>query len=164
MSTPYKNFIITEKQLLILSFLLYLSLLLGFLFGEDSTGGAFLDYKNQKNIVNLFTINFTDTLLNYDNYNTRHSPVLLIILSFFESLKFSDSVIRLIYLHFNLILPFLFYSILKIKFKTCEHLNVLCFLLIGILFISPTFRSLSIWPDSRLVGLTFFVLSIYFYI
>ena len=37
-------------------------------------------------------------------------------------------------------------------------------ILIGLIFLSPTFRSLSIWPDSRLLGLTIFSLIIFFYL
>jgi hypothetical protein len=34
----------------------------------------------------------------------------------------------------------------------------------SVIFISPTFRSLAIWPDSRLFGLLFFVLSLIFFL
>ena len=33
-----------------------------------------------------------------------------------------------------------------------------------LIFLSPTFRSLAIWPDSRLIGLTLFTLSIYYFL
>ena len=42
--------------------------------------------------------------------------------------------------------------------------NNYLFLLSLIIFLSPTFRSLAIWPDSRLPGLIFFVLTIYFFL
>ena len=32
----------------------------------------------------------------------------------------------------------------------------------GLIFLSPTFRSLSIWPDSRILGLTFTLSILYF--
>ena len=38
------------------------------------------------------------------------------------------------------------------------------FFLSSLIFLSPTFRSLAIWPDSRLLGLILFTLSIYFFL
>ena len=66
-----------NKEVLFLVFL-YLSLIISFLIGENSTGGAILDYENQKLVSLNFASNFNETLLNYDNFRTRHSPVLII--------------------------------------------------------------------------------------
>ena len=141
--------------------LLYLSLILGFQFNEDSTGGAFLDYRGQKAVSQAFAINFKETLLNYDSFATRHSPILIILLSFFEKINLSDELIRLIHLHFALSLPLGFYFLLKENFRDLNKNYI--FLLVGLIFLSPTFRSLAIWPDSRLLGLSAFVYSIIFY-
>ena len=69
-----------KKEIAIL-IIFYLSLIFSFVLGENSTGGAVLDYENQKKIVEKFSLNFSETFLNYDNYSTRHSPILLIFLS-----------------------------------------------------------------------------------
>ena len=87
-----------NKEIVFFSFF-YLSLILGFLLSENSTGGALIDYNNQKNIAINFANNFKDTLLNYDNYSTRHSPILIILLSFLEKINLPDSYIRLVHLH-----------------------------------------------------------------
>jgi len=147
---------------LLLFLILYLSLIVGFFFDEDSTGGAFVDYQNQKGVTLDFAINFKDTLFNYDSYTTRHSPILIIFLSFLEKIKISDSFIRVIHLHMVLFLPLGFFLCLKEKFKFIN--NYYLSLLTGLIFLSPTFRSLSIWPDSRVLGLTVFVFSIYYYL
>jgi hypothetical protein len=159
-----KNDIIKFNNLiLVLIFiLLYLSLIIGFYFNEDSTGGAFLDYRGQKAVSEAFAINFKNTFLNYDNFATRHSPVLIVFLSFFEKINLSDNLIRIIHLHILLVLPFVFYLILIEKFRYIEKKYLL--LIVGLVFLSPTFRSLSIWPDSRLLGLSIFSLSILFYL
>ncbi len=159
-----KNDIIKSHNLgfIIFFILLYLSLIIGFQLNEDSNGGAFLDYKGQKSATEAFAINFKKTLLNYDNFATRHSPVLIIFLSFFEKINFSDELIRLIHLHICLILPIGFYLILLEKFKNIEKKYLL--LIVGLIFLSPTFRSLSIWPDSRLLGLSIFTFSILFFL
>ena len=153
-----------EYQIIFLLIFLYISVLLGFILSENSSGGAFLDYVNQKEITGFFANNFLFTFLNYDDYTTRHSPVLLIALSFFERAQLDDYLIRLIYFHICLILPISFFYILKHKFKD-QQLEVKYFLiLVGLIFLSPIFRSLSVWPDSRLIGLTFFTTSILFFL
>lgn len=140
----------------------YISLIAGFIFNENSTGGAIVDYINQKKAVNDFANNFLLTFLNYENYGTRHSPVLIIGLSFLAKFGFNDIGVRLIHLHLSLILPFLFIKILKLKFdfKNKEMVYIISFLV----FLSPTYRTLSIWPDSRLFGLIFFCISIIYYL
>jgi hypothetical protein len=144
-------------------FVLYLSLILSFILSENSTGGAILDYYNQKNISKQFVYNFFDTLLNYDTFSSRHSPVLIILLSCLEKINLSDIFIRLIHLHLCLFLPFIFLKILKEKIEF-KNFNIAVIVLSTLIFFSPTFRSLSIWPDSRLLGLTIFSISILFYL
>ena len=155
-----ENFVNNNQLYIFLA--LYISLILGFILDENSTGGAYIDYKNQQLAVKSFANNFTDTLLNYENFSTRHSPILIILLSFLEKLNLSDYIIRAIHLHLCLILPLIFYKILIEKFG--NKLNAVFIILCGIIFLSPTFRTLSIWPDSRLLGLIFFSLSILFFL
>ena len=150
------------KKEIVFFLILYFTLLLGFIFDENSTGGAIIDYLNQKKISQDFAKAFTHTLLNYDSYTTRHSPVLIILLSFFEKIKLNDYLIRFIHLNLMLCLPVVFYLCLKLKYEFLKKEILL--LLVALIFISPTFRSLSIWPDSRLLGLALFSLSIYFYL
>tara|TARA_B100001564_G_scaffold352236_1_gene359296 strand:+ start:7041 stop:8312 length:1272 start_codon:yes stop_codon:yes gene_type:complete len=150
-----------NKEIVIL-FFLYLTLLISFFLGENSTGGAFTDYARQKAIVNSFSNNFFESLLNYDKFSTRHSPVLIIFLAILEKLSFSDLIIRFIHLHLCLILPFYFYKCLRFKFKFID--KKILFILTGLIFFSPTFRSLSIWPDSRILGLTLFTIGIFYFL
>jgi hypothetical protein len=157
----FNNNIFYKK--IVFFFILYLSLILSFILSENSTGGAILDYYNQKNISKNFAYNFFDTLLNYDKFSSRHSPVLIILLSFLEKMSLSDILIRLIHLHLCLFLPFIFLKILKEK-NEFKNFDITFIVLSALIFFSPTFRSLSIWPDSRLLGLTFFSTSILFYL
>ena len=147
---------------IIVLFLLISSVYLGFYFNEDSSGGAIRDYNNQQKIVEAFSINFNDTILNYDKYLTRHSPILIIFLSFLKNLGFNDEIIRLFHITFCLFLPLLFFKCLKLKFPNTS--NKIIYFLVGLIFISPYFRSLAIWPDSRILGLTLFLLSVYFFL
>ena len=140
--------------------LLYFSLICSFLLEENSTGGAIKDYINQKNISLDFSNNFYLTFFDYEKYNTRHSPILAIFLSFFEKIKLNDHFIRFIHLNICLILPIYFYKTLNLVIKKKD----IAFFLVSLIFISPTFRTLAIWPDSRLLGLVFFTISIYQYL
>jgi hypothetical protein len=141
---------------------LYGSLIVGFLLNENTLGGSILDYQNQKKISQKFSENFFDLLFNFNKEPTRHSPVLIIILSFFEKFRVNDNIIRIINLHFLMLIIFFFYQSLKIKFK--NYNNFTLYLISLLLFLSPTYRSLSIWPDSRLYGLLFFTISIFFFL
>ena len=146
----------------IFSLFLYLTLIISFILGENSTGGAIVDYVNQKNASQGFASEFLKTLYEYDTFDTRHSPVLIIFLSLFEKINLPDTLIRLIHLHLCLLLPFIFFKCLTLKFKEVDR-KILIFLSC-LIFLSPTFRSLAIWPDSRLMGLTLFTLSIYHFL
>ena len=154
----FSNNNIYRKEIFFL-FFLYITLLISFLIGENSTGGAVKDYINQKSISIKFSSDFFETLFTYDTFSTRHSPILIIFLSFFEKIHFSDTLIRLIHLHLCLFLPLIFFNCLKIKFKDID--KKILILLSSLIFLSPTFRSLAIWPDSRLFGLIFFSISIF---
>ena len=65
-------------------------------------------------------------------------------------------------LHLCLFLPFIFYKCLTVKFSEID--KKILFFLSSLIFLSPTFRSLAIWPDSRLFGLILFTLSIYYFL
>ena len=146
-----------------LFFFLYLTLIVGFIYGENLNYGSYGDWigSNQEPIKD-FSNNFTYTFLNFDSYGHRHSPVYLIFLSFFLDLGFGLNQVRFIHLHFCILLVLVFYQCLKLIFIN-TNTNYLVLLSL-IIFLSPTFRSLAIWPDSRLPGLTFFVLAIYFFL
>ncbi len=150
-----------SKEIVIL-LILYISLIISFFFGENSTGGALNDYVRQKAIVKAFSNDFLESFLNYEKFTTRHSPVLIMFLSIFERIDLPDLFIRIIYLHICLLLPLYFFKCLKVKFSEID--NPILLFLTCLIFISPTFRSLTIWPDSRILGLTFFVIGIFNYL
>ena len=143
-------------------FILYLSLISGFILNEDLNLGSYNDWiGGNEPVIKSFFVGLKETLLSYESFGHRHSPVYLIFLSIFLDLGFSLDSVRLINLHLCLILIYIFYNCLKLNFKEVEKKNLQ--LLSLVIFLSPTFRSLSIWPDSRLPGLVFFSLSIYFF-
>ena len=151
-----------SKNILLFS-VLYFSLLIGFIYGENLNYGSYYDWINAYvSPINSFSNDFFDTLLNYEKFGQRHSPVYIIFLSLFKRIGLDLDLIRLINLHLSLSLIFIFYNCLRLKFKNTDKLILQTLSLV--IFLSPTFRSLSIWPDSRLPGLIFFTLAIYFFL
>ncbi len=152
-----------NKKIVSFSIFLYLTLIAGFFYDESLNGGAYGDWVGAYlNPIEDFSINFYETLINYDKYGNRHSPIYLIFLSSFLRIDLSIDVIRLIHLHFSIPLILIFYKCLELKFENTKKAYLA--LLSLIIFLSPTFRSLSIWPDSRLPGLLFFTITIFFYL
>ena len=102
----------------ILLFFLYLSIIFGFFIGEDLNGGARHDYfYAYKPIIEKFSNNFLDTFFKYDQYGQRHSPILIIFLSFFSKIFENDTLLRFIHLHLSLFLIIFFFYSLRLKFK-----------------------------------------------
>jgi hypothetical protein len=142
---------------------LYLTLIIGFVYGENLNHGAYGDWIGaNRDPIKDFSNDFTYTFFNYDSYGHRHSPVYLIFLSLLLDLGLDIDQVRFVHLHLCILLIVIFYQCLRLVFTNIN--NNYLFLLSLIIFLSPTFRSLAIWPDSRLPGLIFFVLTIYFFL
>ena len=156
----YKAFSLNNIFLL---FFFYLTLIIGFIYGENLNYGSYGDWVGaNREPIKDFSNNFTYTFLNYDSYGHRHSPIYLIFLSLFLDLGLDINQVRFFHLHLSISLILIFYQCLRLKFINVN--NNYLFLLSLIIFLSPTFRSLAIWPDSRIPGLIFFVLTIYFFL
>ena len=121
---------------------LYISLLIGFFFNENLNLGAKPDwYSGDLIVINDLSISLKKTLLNYEIYGHRHSPVYLVFLSFLKKIGFSFDIIRFIHLNLSILLIYFFYKCLSLKFDNVEK-NLLLIFSFSI-FLSPTFRSLS---------------------
>ena len=150
---------LTKKYTILILTILYFSLFLGFYLDEDSLGGAFSDYKGLYYISENFKNNFIYTLLNYDEVGNRHSPIFYILRS---GLPLDEIFQRIFFLNIYLLIPIFFYKSLKIIFKTTPKNNLK--LLAFVLLLFPTYRSYSIWPDPHLLGVLFFIISIYYFL
>ena len=145
---------------LYLFILFYTSLIVGFYFGEDLNFGSTADwYRTDFPVIKDLSLDLKKTLLNYESYGHRHSPVYLIFLSLLKNFGLSYDSLRFFHLNLSVLLVYFFYRCLVLKFNNVDK-KLLIILSLSI-FLSPTFRSLAIWPSSRIVGLLFFVLSIY---
>ena len=142
--------------------LLYLTLLLGFFLDENSSGGALNDFKMRMGIIEKFDQDFKNTLLNYHNFSDRHSPIILILLSLLTKLGFEIDSIRFIHLNLILLIIIFSYKCLKIKFSNINK-NIL-FLIPLVFLLSPSLRSIAIWPDSRVLATLIFLISLFFFL
>ena len=163
------NFEFIKKNYHITTFiLLYFSLIIGFLFGENTTLGPKFDFEHALKQVQLFEENFFHTLLNYDNiiYPTRISPIFIIIILYLKKIFINIDLVRFILLNIIVLNQIYFYKCLKLIFlnknKFLDKKNL--FLLSTILLLSPSFRSNAIWPESAMLGLLFFNISVYYFL
>ncbi len=138
-----------------------LSLFLGFYLGENSSGGAKLDYEYLYPFIDNFRHTFSSALDLFakDTGTLIHSPVFYILIGKASNLLNNLYSIKVLYLLICCFLPFLFYLNLKQKFEN-NHDYIYFFSLI--IFFSPYFRSSSIWLLGDNLSLIFFSLSIYF--
>ena len=151
---------IIKKNIFIFILLLYFSLIAGFFYGEDSLGAAYYDYQSLKHLNEKFHNNFLFYFLNYNDLGHRQSPFFFILSSII--FDFGELGKRIFFLHIYLLIPIYFYKCLKIKFKDVSKDYLKLFSSIILLF--PAIRSYSIWPDPHLLGILFFIISIFYYL
>lgn len=155
-------YLLNDSNKIKIFLILYISLLLGFYFGENSSGGAYPDFLMRMGLIESFKNNFKETFFNYHNFNDRHSPLLIIIISFLNKLGVDLNLIRFIHLNFIPLIIFISYKCLILYFPN-KNRNLL-FLICCVFFLSASLRSIAIWPDSRLIGLFLFICSLYFFL
>ena len=159
------KFFNTNHHYLIIFFIFYLTVLLGMYFNEDNLGGASHDSIYHFRIVQQFNENFFYTLANFGKHEldlgTRNSPVFWVFMSIFNKFISFDSI-RVLNSLIIFLTAIIFYKCLLLKYKNFNHLNLI--ILASMIFLSPSLRSLVIWPYSLSWGLFLFILSIYYYL
>ena len=152
-----------STKISIFGVLLFLSIIFSYIISEDTLGGAKQDYYTYENFIYLFADDFINTFKNYPSYEfTRNSPFFYIIFSQLYKLGLDLNTLR----HLNVISAFfivyLFYECLKIKFPKVNIFSLQLFSFI--LFLSPTIRSLTVWPYPIFYAYIFFLVSIKYYL
>ena len=143
-------------------FIFYLSLVFGFLIGEDSSGGSIQDYTIHLGALDFFLEDTLYGLRNYLDINAKggvHSPIFIVFLKYLT--LYDDTIGRFFFLNLCILIPIIFYITLKNKIKIDIFL---IFYLSNFFFISPYFRSTAIWPGDENLAILLFISSIYFYI
>ena len=153
----------SAKKKISIYLLFVLSLLIGYFFNENASGGAKIDNNFLIPFINQFSIDFNNGFDFYLNNNASkiHSPVFYLIIASLFKLFQNIYLVNIIYLFISSALPYLFYLVLKNRVKT--NTNYIFYISI-LIFISPYFRSTAIWMLGDNLSLIFFCLSIFFYL
>jgi len=153
---------INSKRIVYVYISLYLTLLIGFYFNEDFAGGYKVDYLIYKNTISAFNLDLKNSLIFYEKFRMMVSPIFILLLTYIHKILNNDTFVRFLNLNFSLMLPYLFFLCLKIKYVDTK--KYLLYLLPAIIFISPYFRSSSIWVGPENLSIIFFLASVYFFL
>jgi len=139
------------------------TLFLGLLLGENSSGGARIDHEYLFPFIEQFSSNFETGLHLFINNSGSliHSPTFYLIAGFFLKITNSVLLIKFLNIFVSCLIPYIFYLILKTKYKLNSDYIFFFSLLI---FLSPYFRSSAIWLLGDNLSLLFFSLSILFFL
>ena len=145
-----------EKKIFIF-FSLFISLVISFQLGENSSGGSQQDYLFTKKYIDTFRIDLLTGLEMFKSRGEIHSPFFYIFIANLNKV-FGDTFVKYLYLIISSVIPLILYSALKKKFSQAniDHL----FLLSLMVFLSPYFRSSAVWLTTDNLALLFFLLSI----
>ena len=137
--------------------LFYITLIISFIFGENSSGGAFMDSSRMETYLDEIGANFKNGIMLFIDTKMVHSPIFYIIKSILENFlnKLSSD---LIFLTLGFFIPVIFYSILKKQFRGLDK-NLL-FAISLVLYFSPYLRSSAVWATNDNIAVLFFVLSL----
>ena len=88
---------------------------------------SYPDFMVRIEIINSFKNDFLNTLLNYDKFQERHTPIIHIIISILNNLGLDMSVIRFLHLNLLPLLVLISYKCLVLKFPN-KNKNVIFFI------------------------------------
>ena len=144
-------------------FFLFLSIIFSYIISEDTLGGAKHDFLIYEKIIYLFSNDLLGTLKNYASYGfTRNSPIFFILLSFLHKIGLGIDTIRYINVVSVFLIVYFFYDCLKIKYNKVNQSTLKIFALV--LLLSPTVRSLAVWPYPIIYAIILFLVSIRYYL
>jgi len=138
-------------------FLIYLTFIASYIFGENSSGGSYNDFVAMQMYVEQISKNFRQGIILFFEEGQGHSPIFYIIKSILENF-FNKIGSDLILLTLGFSIPLVFYTILKKQFRRCDK-NLL-FLISLVLYLSPYIRSSAVWATNDNLGILFVALSI----
>ena len=144
--------------------ILFISIIFSYFFSEDTLGGAKQDYLFHEKFIILFAEDFKNTFNNYgqDDLYARNSPIFYIFLSFIYRVGIDLDTIRFVNIISIPLLIYIFYSCLKIRFNNITNAPLV--LMSFVIFLSPTVRSLTVWPYPILYGFILFLFALKFYL
>ena len=160
------NNLLKKNYHILIWLILISSVYIGFFLNENITQGPKFDFYHALKQVEEFKKNFQFSFLNFDKLNetTRISPVFISVIYFLNELLNDIDRTRFILLNIILLNQIFFYKCLKLTYVGKVLSKDKIFILSCIVFISPSFRANAIWPESAMLGLLFFVISVYYYL
>ena len=116
------KFLIIKNLKLIIFLFFYLTILIGFYFGENTTAGPKIDFLNHLKTLEAFEADLNYALLNYHriDHPTRISPIFLLYIYYLNNIFLDVDSMRFVSLNIFLISPFVLYNCLKIKFNSID--------------------------------------------
>jgi len=151
---------IHKEKIILIYFFFYILLIIGFVFNENLSGGAKLDYLFQKHYIAVgFNNGIKEFIFDFYPSSTlsQHSPLYYVYAYILKLFVNNEILERFITLNIFLLIPFILIRCLEIKFNS-KYL----YLLPLVIFISPVFRSTIIWSGREIIALIFLTLSFYF--
>jgi len=139
--------------------ILSLTLLIGFIFNEDSSGsgGHISDFYYTWTYVELLTTHF----FVFGGHIADMTPLGYMILSWFNYFVNDQYIVRIILCVISLMLPILFYQALKNHYEEFDSNKLLLFA--SLMFLFPAFRSGAIWANASNIANIFFLIFLIFF-
>ena len=138
-------------------FIFYLTFILSFIFGENSSGGSNWDSSVMEVYEDQLGASVQNGIMFFIEKKMVHTPTFYIIKSIIEKLLNKLSF-DLIFLTLSFFIPIIFYSILKKQFRGLDK-NLL-FAISLVLYLSPYLRSSAVWATNDNLAILFFILSL----
>ena len=160
-----------KSKYITISFITFsiLSVLISFYFRLDITGGPSSDHGTHWIFIEQIRLYPFSEFLNIqvgskapDGIDSRvlHMPLHhIIVAKIFHFLNEEEFLFY--YFIFSLILPVLFYKMIKIRFSDLNNLNLIA--LSSIILILPNFQSSAIWGNSHISSLICFLISLHYF-
>ena len=103
-----------KRSSIFISFLIFLSFLFGFIFNEDSLGGAKQDYFYHLDYFYKFNDSFFETFNNYgldqESNSVRNSPIFYILGSLLLKIELPIALLKFLSAIIALLICFMFYK------------------------------------------------------
>lgn len=160
------NNLFNNKYHIIIILLSIFSIYFGFFLDENLTGGPKNDFTHALKQVDAFEKNLKYSFFNFDKIenSTRISPVFILIIYIFKQIFVDIDLVRFLLMNVIILSQFFFYKCLKIYFSNNQISYKILLVVSCIIFFSPSFRSNSVWPESAMLGLLFFIISIFYFL
>ena len=137
--------------------LIYISFIISFILGENSSGGSLKDFYQMKTFQAEVSKNISEGISHFIKRGQGHSPIFYVIKAILEKF-FNEVSVRIIFLSLSFSIPLVFYTILKKNFRGLDK-NLL-FLISLTLYLSPYIRSSAAWGTNDNFATLFFLLSL----